>query len=139
MIMRIMPLDFLGFFFRGLNDTEMIEPSAKSTKRVLAVLKGKIMEYAERKPHMLAEIINPILRGWANYHRYVSERGSFKYVDAMVNLYMAEYGVKHEARKLIISISETSIDTFVGVPSGFNPYEAHCDGLYENWESYWLY
>jgi hypothetical protein len=131
--------DFLGFFIRCQGGIESVEPSVKSVKRVLDAVRGRIVRYADKGPQKLAEKLNPLILGWANYHRYVSARAAFLYVDAMVAHYLAVSGVNEETRRAIASVSDTPLQNYMGIPPELNPFEAYWDNFYEEWEYFWWY
>ena len=131
--------EFLGFFFQNKNGFATVEPSTKSVRKVLHAAKDKIIRYAEKEPTYLAEKLNPVLLGWANYHKYVSSRTAFTYVDAMITHYLSTYGISREVRSLITQISEVPVETYLGVPTEINPFEVHLNTLYEKWEYFWWY
>jgi RNA-directed DNA polymerase len=69
--------DFLGQTIRKFNGKLIISPSAESVR----VFRRKIRETVRAHPHVTAgeliAILNPIIRGWANYHRHVVSKRIF--------------------------------------------------------------
>ena len=69
--------DFLGFNIRLYKDTVLIKPSEKRVKR----LRDKIGEIISSKhgdsAENLIKTLNPIIRGWCNYYRFVNSSGTF--------------------------------------------------------------
>jgi len=83
---RITPIetgfDFLGQQVRRYNDGKVIiKPSAKNKKAFLSKIRQVIKGNAQAKAGNLIRILNPIIRGWANYHRHVSSKQTFVKVD----------------------------------------------------------
>jgi RNA-directed DNA polymerase len=73
--------DFLGFNVRKYKGHLIIKPSRKSVKAFLAKIRGTISENKTAKTENLIHILNPKIRGWANYFRHVCSKKVFSYVD----------------------------------------------------------
>jgi len=76
--------DFLGFNVRKYKSRKgvIITPSEKNIQK----LKDKIMSFLNRKRHDVDVVammltINPVIRGWANYFRYVNSYETFNTLD----------------------------------------------------------
>jgi RNA-directed DNA polymerase len=83
---RITPIDtgfdFLGQQVRKYHDGKIIiKPSAKNTKTFLSKIRQVIKGHAQAKAGNLIRLLNPLIRGWANYHRHVSSKHTFVKVD----------------------------------------------------------
>jgi len=77
--------DFLGQNLRKYNNGKMlIKPSAKSVKNVLKKIRDIVKGQKTVRADMLICQLNPILRGWANYHRHIVAKETFNYVDYRV-------------------------------------------------------
>jgi len=76
--------DFLGQNVRKYEGTLVIKPSRKSVKALL----DKVRTYAKAHKQMTAghliEHLNPLIRGWALYHRHVASADTFASVDAAI-------------------------------------------------------
>jgi len=59
----------------------VIQPSKKNTHAFLEKVRRLIKENATIGQAVLIELLNPVIRGWANYHRHVSARAIFERVD----------------------------------------------------------
>ena len=70
--------DFLGFNFRKYNGKLLIKPSKKSVGRVLRKIRDIVRDNKAVPAHVLVDKLNPVLRGWANYHRHVISAETFK-------------------------------------------------------------
>jgi len=65
--------DFLGQHIRRYQDGKiLITPSKKNVEAVLAKIRGIIARNAQATAGNLIRQLNPIIQGWANYHRHVS-------------------------------------------------------------------
>jgi RNA-directed DNA polymerase len=76
--------DFLGFNVRYYGDKLLTKPSRKSIRSVLDKVRGIIKANATAKQVNLIHMLNPVLRGWANYHRHVVAKAIFNQVDSAV-------------------------------------------------------
>lgn len=74
--------DFLGQNVRKYNDGKIIiKPSAKNMKTFLAKAREAIKGNAQSKAGHLIVQLNPLIRGWANYHRHVCSKHTFAEID----------------------------------------------------------
>jgi RNA-directed DNA polymerase len=73
--------DFLGQNIRRYNGKLIIKPSKKNRKAFLEKVRGIIKANPTMKTGVLIKILNPILRGWANYHRHVCSKQTYRYAD----------------------------------------------------------
>ena len=83
---RITPIetgfDFLGQQIRRYNDGKtIVKPSVKNKKAFLTKVRQVIKGHAQAKASNLIRMLNPIIRGWANYHRHVSSKQTFVKID----------------------------------------------------------
>ena len=76
--------DFLGQNLRKYNGKLLIKPSRKNLRNLLQKVKGIISGNKTVKAGLLISLLNPVLRGWANYHRHVVAKETFNYVDYRV-------------------------------------------------------
>jgi len=61
--------DFLGWNARKYDGKLLIKPSRKSVRTFLGELRKLVKEGKALKQSTLIERLNPLIRGWANYHR----------------------------------------------------------------------
>jgi RNA-directed DNA polymerase len=76
--------DFLGFNLRKYNGKLLIKPSKKSIKTFLADIRSLIKSHRTIKTENLIRLLNPKLRGWANYFRHVVSKEVFSRVDTAI-------------------------------------------------------
>lgn len=69
--------DFLGHNLRKYNGKLIIKPSKKNVKAFLGKIRKVIKANKQTPAGQLIGILNPIIRGWANYHRYVVSKVIF--------------------------------------------------------------
>lgn len=82
---RIVSIDqgfeFLGWNFRCYGGKLLIKPSRKNVKAFLQKVREVIKSNAASKQAVLIRQLNPVIRGWTNYHRNVVAKVTFAYVD----------------------------------------------------------
>ncbi len=62
----------------------MIKPSAKNVKAFLDKVRETIRANRSAKQETLIKLLNPMIRGWANYHRHVVAKKTYTAVDAHI-------------------------------------------------------
>jgi RNA-directed DNA polymerase len=78
---------YAGFDFLGQNIRKygggklLIKPSKDSIKSIHATVKDVVRRHRASTPHLLINHLNPIIRGWCNYHRHVCAKKSFSALD----------------------------------------------------------
>jgi len=73
--------DFLGQHIRRYKDKLLIKPSRKSVKSLLEKAREVIKVNTPTPAGQLIGQLNPLLRGWANYHRHVVSKVTFAKMD----------------------------------------------------------
>jgi RNA-directed DNA polymerase len=73
--------DFLGQNVRKYGGTLLIKPSAKNVKAFLDKIRETIRENRSAKQESLINMLNPMIRGWANYHRHIVATTTYTAVD----------------------------------------------------------
>ena len=76
--------DFLGQNLRKYNGKMLIKPSRKSLRAHLQKIKSIVRSNRTAEQGNLVVQLNPVIRGWANYHRHVVAKETFGYVDYRV-------------------------------------------------------
>jgi len=77
--------DFLGQHIRRYPSGKLlIKPARKSVRSLLVRVKEIIREHYGSTAHLLIVHLNPMIRGWANYHRHVVSKRIFARVDALI-------------------------------------------------------
>lgn len=76
--------DFLGFNIRKYNGKLLIKPSKKSVKALLNDMRTIIKSNPTIKTESLIRLLNPKLRGWANYYRFVVSKAVFTKIDEAI-------------------------------------------------------
>jgi RNA-directed DNA polymerase len=77
--------DFLGQNIRRYSNGKLlIKPSRKSIKAFLREIRGIVRSSAAMTVGRLIGRLNPVIRGWANYHRHVVSKRIFSRVDGAI-------------------------------------------------------
>lgn len=71
--------DFLGQHLRKHRNKLIITPSKDNTQSFLTKLRDTIKNCHGWKTEDVIKKLNPMIRGWANYHRYVQSSGAFDF------------------------------------------------------------
>lgn len=73
--------DFLGQNLRKYNGKLLIKPGRMNLRNHLQKLRGIVRGNLAVRQDVLIRQLNPVIRGWANYHRHVVSAETFSYVD----------------------------------------------------------
>lgn len=73
--------DFLGQNVRKYNGKLIIKPSVRNTKAFLDKVRAVVKGHTAARQENLIIRLNPIIRGWANYHKSVCAKETFNAVD----------------------------------------------------------
>ncbi len=76
--------DFLGWNIRKYNGKLLMKPSKASVKVHLDKIRGIIKANKTAKQANLIRMLNPVLRGWANYHSHVVAKKTFVRNDNLI-------------------------------------------------------
>lgn len=76
--------DFLGQHIRKYNGKLLIKPSQKSVRTLLQKVREVIQVNKATPTSYLIAQLNPLLRGWANYHRHVVSKVTFAKMDHLI-------------------------------------------------------
>jgi len=73
--------DFLGQHLRKFDGTLLVKPSKKNTHAFLEKVRGIIGANKSVSQESLIRQLNPVIRGWVNYHRHIVAADAFHRVD----------------------------------------------------------
>jgi RNA-directed DNA polymerase len=73
--------DFLGFNVRRYGDKLLIKPSKAAVRRIRERLRTELRSLRGANAHAVIKRLNPIIRGWAAYHRGVVSSKTFSALD----------------------------------------------------------
>ena len=91
--------DFLGWNVRRYGGTLLVKPSRKNVQAFLAKVRETIKAYRSARQAVLIRQLNPILRGWANYHRSQVASKAFSRADAQVFAALWRWARRRHTRK----------------------------------------
>ncbi|MBF0458900.1 MAG: hypothetical protein HQK99_13515 [Nitrospirae bacterium] len=141
--------DFLGQNIRKYKDKFIIKPSKGNVKVFLKKVRDTITKYRSATTDNLIKLLNPLIRGWANYHRHVSAKQTFSFIDHSIWQAVWRWAKRRHHNKSsewikkkyftrsgsrdwvfgtkssqLLSASKTKIIRHVKVKCNFNPYES---------------
>jgi RNA-directed DNA polymerase len=73
--------DFLGQNLRKYDGKPLVKPSKKNTHAFLEKVRDIIGKNGTVPQSLLIDRLNPVIRGWANYHQHAAATGTFDRVD----------------------------------------------------------
>lgn len=74
--------DFLGFNVRKYrNGKFLIKPSKANTQKFLSKVRSIIRRNKAAPQELLIKMLNPVIRGWTNYHMHNASKQTFQRVD----------------------------------------------------------
>lgn len=76
--------DFLGQHLRKYRGKLIIEPSKAAARAIVAKTKEIIRTRRGQRTDVMIGKLNPVIRGWANYHRWVCSSAAFAWVDSCI-------------------------------------------------------
>jgi RNA-directed DNA polymerase len=76
--------DFLGQNVRKYSGKLLIKPAKKSVKSLLDKVREIIKGNASATQAVVIQQLNPIIRGWAMYHRHVVAKATFSSIDSYI-------------------------------------------------------
>lgn len=111
--------DFLGWTFRLYNNNNkennkgnskswvrakgklvtLIKPSGKSVQKIKDIIKETFRKYIGKEAFLLIQKLNPILRGWANYHKSVNSNETFRDLDSFLYQQLVRYAHRKHSNK----------------------------------------
>ena len=91
--------DFLGQNVRKYNGKLLIKPSKKNIKNFLKKVRKVLKANMTAKQENLVGLLNPIIRGWANYHRHVVSKNTFSWVDYQIWLKLWQWCKRRHPNK----------------------------------------
>ncbi len=76
--------DFLGWHFRKYSEKLLIKPSKKNAQAFYEKLRTVIGDNLGARQEDLIRLLNPILRGWSQYHSPVCAKKAFSQMDSLL-------------------------------------------------------
>jgi RNA-directed DNA polymerase len=91
--------DFLGWNIRKYNGKLLMKPSKTNVKTHLDKIREVIKANKSAKQANLIKLLNPVLRGWANYHSHVVAKETFSRNDKLVWSMLWRWAVRRHPNK----------------------------------------
>ena len=76
--------DFLGWTARWQGGMLLTEPARKNVKNFLEKIRGTLRELRTARQEDVIDKLNPVIRGWANYHRSQMATRTFAKADHLI-------------------------------------------------------
>lgn len=103
--------NFLGVNIRKYNGKLLVKPSKKNVKAFLDKVRNAIKDNKNAKQSNLIRTLNPIIRGWANYHKSVTAKDTFKHVDNEIWLSLWRWAKRRHPNKSPVWIKKKYFKT----------------------------
>lgn len=91
--------DFLGQNIRKYNGKLLIKPSQGSCKGLIKKVKKCLRAHRMITPYELIKELNPLIRGWAYYHRHVVSKDIFRKMDAKITRQVWSWAKRRHPKK----------------------------------------
>lgn len=91
--------DFLGWNFRKYGGKLLIKPSQKNVKAFYGKVKEIIATSVSIPTETLIKRLNPVLKGWAQYHKGTVAKQTFSKVDHLIYWRLTRWGLRRHPRK----------------------------------------
>jgi len=92
--------DFLGQNIRRYNSKLLITSSRKNVKAFLQKVRGLVKELGAAPQSKIIEVLNPMIDGWARYHRHVVSKHAFSYVDHQIWYCLWKWAKRRHPKKI---------------------------------------
>jgi RNA-directed DNA polymerase len=76
--------DFLGQNVRKYHGKLLIRPAKPNIAAFLEKVRGLITKHRQTPAGKLIQVLNPVIRGWARYHRHVVSKRTFSDIDSAI-------------------------------------------------------
>ena len=76
--------DFLGMHVRKYGGKLLIKPSKKNLHAFLEKVRAMIRRNRAAKQRYLIKWLNPVIRGWTNYHRHITATQAFRKAEMVI-------------------------------------------------------
>jgi RNA-directed DNA polymerase len=91
--------NFLGQNVRKHNNKLVIKPTREGLKSLVQKTREHIKGMLGQKAETLIKTLNPIIRGWANYHRYIGCSEAFWTADRIINYQLLRWARRTHPNK----------------------------------------
>lgn len=91
--------DFLGQNVRKYSGKLIIKPSKKNIKVFSSKVREIIKGGKTAKQSSVIRLLNPVILGWANYHRHVCSKETFNYMDHNIAYWIWQWAKRRHTNK----------------------------------------
>jgi RNA-directed DNA polymerase len=91
--------DFLGQHPRKYNGKFLTKPARSNYRTILTRIRELIRKFSARKTGDMIRALNPIIRGWSNYHRHIAAKASFAALDSQIYRYLRDWARRRHPHK----------------------------------------
>lgn len=91
--------DFLGQNVRKYGDQLLTKPAKKSIKSLLDKVRDIIKDNASATQEAVIRQLNPVIRGWAMYHRHAAAKATFSLIDSHIWHMLWRWAVRRHPAK----------------------------------------
>ena len=91
--------DFLGWNVRSYDGKLLIKPAKKNVQAFLRKVRATVNEAKTAKQETVIARLNPLIRGWANYHRNQVAKDIFQKVDHLIWERLWKWACRRHPRK----------------------------------------
>ena len=115
--------DFLGQNVRKYKGKLLIKPSKKSIESLLKKIQKVIHKNRTAKALQLIYQLNPIIRGWALYHRHIMSKNIFYYIDYRIYWMIWRWAKRRHPNKNTAWILRKYYTSYKGITFTFHAYD----------------
>ena len=155
--------DFLGFNFKKYSDGKLIvHPTKDGIKSFKYKLKQIFKRYRASSVSLLISKLNPVIRGWGNYYRYVNSKDIFSTLDKYIwykslnwvkRVHHRKQTIKYyhkyfkpfdkykietlnDGTSAVAPLTTIKIEKFVKIQSSANPFDSTYDSYFlQRWSN----
>jgi RNA-directed DNA polymerase len=103
--------DFLGQNVRSFNGKIIVTPAKKNIQAFKAKVKEIFKEHRTAKQENLIGVLNPVVRGWANYHQAACASQTFASMDSWLWLKTWQWAKRRHPNKSANWIKDKYFET----------------------------
>jgi len=91
--------DFLGQNPRKYNGKFLTKPAKTNFRTILTRIRETIRKFSAQKTGDMIRALNPMIRGWANYHRHIAANDTFRVMDSQIYRYLRDWAKRRHPHK----------------------------------------
>jgi len=91
--------DFLGQNPRKYSGKFLTKPAKANFKTILVRIRETIRKFTAQKTCDMIRALNPMIRGWANYHRHIAANDTFREMDSQIYRYLRNWAKRRHPHK----------------------------------------